>query len=44
MIGLLDTVVLVRVPYSPRVGGHNMVSRVGINVQSKIFILYILVK
>ena len=39
MIGLLDTVVLVRVPYSPRAGGHNIVSRVGINVQGKTFIL-----
>ena len=49
MIGLVDTVVLVRVPYSPRVGGnkvdcHNIVSRVDINVQGKVFILDILVE
>ena len=41
--------VLVRVPYSPRVGGnkvdcHNIVSRVGVNVQGKVFILDILVE
>ena len=48
-IVLLDAVVLVRVPYSPRVGGnkldcHNIVSRVGINVRGKGFILDILVE
>ena len=34
-IGLLDTVVLVRFPYSPRVGGRGGGNRVGINVRGK---------
>ena len=46
MIRLLDTVVLVRVPWvwGNKLISHNIVSRVGINVQEKGFILDILVE